>query len=195
MNDELKQQVSGLLDDRAEELQVHTMDQILASEALKQTWWRYQLISDVMKQNLPAVIDRSLAARISAIVADEPAVLAPANLPARRYLRPLAGLAIAASVAAVAVIGIRQPDQVTGQQPAAKVADLSQAYSADISSYTFPVVSSVVTGGTDTEEVDELESNSRLNSYLVNYNEFRAAQTGVQGMNPYVRIIANEEGK
>ena len=179
-----------------DDLQQQTLDHLSASAELRQTWWRYHLISDVIQQNLPDCMDRQLVSRISREIAAEPVSFAPRNIRINNLFRPVAGLAIAASVAVIAVLGFQTVGQQQPvQQQSQQVVDSRPVYNSNISQYTFPVTSNVVSNNTDAEVTTELESNSRLNSYLVNYNEFRATQTGVQGINPYVRILANEDDK
>lgn len=63
---------------------------------------RYRLIGDVMRGET-ALLGAGVDDRVRAALADEPTVLAP-RPKARKFARPLAGLAVAASVAATAVM-------------------------------------------------------------------------------------------
>lgn len=64
---------------------------------------RYRLIGDVMRGE-SAGQAHSVAARVHEALRDEPVVLAPPRRVAPRWTRPAAGLAIAASVAAAAIV-------------------------------------------------------------------------------------------
>lgn len=66
---------------------------------------RYTVIREALHRNLPDHVDTSLAARVSEALNDEPAhSMTPRGAPGpRRWLRPVGGAAIAASVALVAI--------------------------------------------------------------------------------------------
>jgi negative regulator of sigma E activity len=139
---------------------------------------------------------KSLSERISAEIADEPVVLAPGALKSESkglsWQKSVAGLAIAASVATLAILGVQQGnnDVDTGASVVPTVADTT-TYSPPGPISTLPpqyvngqrIISPVVTNPA---------SSSRMNSYMVNYNEFRTTGSKMQGMLPYVRIIAND---
>ena len=79
-------------------------------------WSRYHLIGDALRNELPAQLDFDLTARIAQALQDEPTVLAPK--PSRfslgvltpsvvSLLRTTGQFAIAASVAAVTILGVQ----------------------------------------------------------------------------------------
>jgi len=194
MNDDLKQKLSSLMDGETDNHAEHTISELITSESLRKTWRRYHLISDALNGNLPALLDRDLAGKIASEIAKEPIPIAGYRVVTRRFLRPAAGLAIAASVAAIAILGIQQNSDRTQERTPIQLADTQlPQINANISSYTFPASSNAVSS--QIENTGDVEPNLRLNSYLVNYNEIRTSQTGVQGIIPYVRIIANDDDK
>lgn len=84
----------------------------------RQRFARYHLIGDALRGNLPARLDPAFAERLRLAVADEPAVLAPRRR-LQGLLKPAAGFALAASVAAMAVIGVQQINNgAVGERPA-----------------------------------------------------------------------------
>ena len=91
MNEE---QISALMDDElAAPASAAAIDRLLADDALKATWRRYHVIGEVMR------------AATTAPAREAAGAVAPTNvvaLPGRRRL-PLLGVAMAASVAAIAV--------------------------------------------------------------------------------------------
>ena len=112
MNETKKEQWSAFMDDEIDGLQKNQVEQILKDPDLLDTWSRYHLVSDCLKRNLPEHLDRGLAGKISKSIRQEPAIVAPGGL-SRSFVKPAAGFAIAASVAALAIFGIQQ------QQPGA----------------------------------------------------------------------------
>ena len=194
MNDDLKQKLSSLMDGEIDNQAEHTISELITSESLRKTWRRYHLISDALNGNLPALLDWDLTGKIASEIAKEPIPIAGYRVVTRRFLRPAAGLAIAASVAAIAILGIQQNSDRTQERTPIQLADTQlPQINANISSYTFPASSNAVSS--QIENTGDVEPNLRLNSYLVNYNEIRTSQTGVQGIIPYVRIIANDDDK
>ncbi len=120
MNDEQRQRISALCDGELEARErLDAIDAIDRDPRLRDTFGRYQMISDVLHNNYRRVEDHDLAARVRGALSDEPTVLAPRSRPSRLspWQRLGAGFAVAASVAAVAVVGI----QVINEEPAAQV--------------------------------------------------------------------------
>lgn len=107
MNETKKEQLSAFMDDEIDGLQKNQVEQILKDPELLDTWSRYHLVSDCLKRNLPEHLDRELAGKISKSIHQEPAIVAPGGL-SRSFVKPAAGFAIAASVAALAIFGIQQ---------------------------------------------------------------------------------------
>ncbi len=138
----LGEQLSALVDDELTENEQGLLLRRLADDvSLQQQWSRYHLISDTLRGqcNDPKLcLSDSVMAQIDAecetySAEASSASLEPAHLsqdqkrtPIRRstrlrFLKPIAGLGIAASVATVAVLGVRglQNDQPTAAQIAA----------------------------------------------------------------------------
>ena len=195
MNEHIKEQISSIMDDEA--VTAESLAQLAQSDENGRTWQRYHLISDCMKGNMPKYLDPGLSARISQAIAHEPTVLAPQKSSPHRILKPVAGFAIAASVAALAILGIQQQRPNDTNLPAttpqfAAMSDSEvlspitvQAQLRPVNVQTAPVAPTQVQ-----QQLTRKELDARLNSYLVNYNEYRT-YTGMQGMLPYVRVVAH----
>lgn len=162
MTNQVKDQVSALLDD---ELEARECALLLArfskDEELKATWERYSLIGDCIRGNLPAHLSADMAKRIASEIEKNP--VAAKGLPAARSAlwRPVAGLAVAASVAAVALISLGNLDRnVPGVLPETGA---PLAASADEESYTVPVI--------NMREQASASLRERLNLYQVSHSE------------------------
>lgn len=95
-------ELSALLDGELEPHEsVPILNAAVGENALRDAWDGYVLIGDQMRQERLDLPD--LTASVMAKIRDEPVVLAPRNLPLTRRHHPL--LALAASVAGVAVVG------------------------------------------------------------------------------------------
>ena len=197
MTDALNEQLSACLDG---ELPPTELDLLLkrlgpgakqADQAtqLRAAIGRYSLIGEALRAERPAVASRDFANKVMAAVAEEspqaPAVasrrakISPAAI---RYLRPVAGIAVAAGVAAVAVLSmqpIEQPERaaapalVAANEPT--VAPTAASADSDPGSYVVPTStsSSAFIPGT------------RLTNYVVAHSEYssplgrRSVLTGV----------------
>ncbi|EKE84810.1 sigma-E factor negative regulatory protein [Idiomarina xiamenensis] len=127
MSDKGLQYVSALLDNDVEDSQA--LAQLLADEAAQQQWQRYSLIGSVMRGESQPSQTLDISAQVSQAIAagvgaddqplpgqDDGEALQP-DLRARsgalrraamRWMQPAAKLAVAASVAAVAVVSVQQ---------------------------------------------------------------------------------------
>ena len=112
MNEANKEQLSAFMDGETDGQRQDLVDQMLKDPELMGAWSRYHLVSDCLRQCLPERIDKELAGNISQALLKEPAILAP-DRRAYPFVKPIAGFAIAASVAALAILGIQQ-QQVGG---------------------------------------------------------------------------------
>ena len=192
MNDTIKEQVSayadGELPDEEREL---LQRRVMGDEQLQSTWQRYHLIRDAMRSELPDFIPKSHEAISIAEHtqgdSEDPAshpVADGAAVSLRRFARPAAGFAIAASVAMLAVVGVlynyddlspQQVPQVAASKPVKQV--LPDNYIVVPRSGWESARPAVV---------------SHLNSYLVdhsNYSGFGASQSII----PYSRVAGYDQ--
>jgi len=178
---------------------------VYGDNELRDAWRRYHLLGDAMRSQLPRQFPAGdLSARVSEALADEPAILSPrrrARHVAQRFMKPAAGVAIAASVALVAIVGLRGLDQsTTATMPAADSVAGNNAPVVNTGpdnpvqslqpAGPSPLARTVSTDGTAVQGGYQEPGNQyRFNSYLINHNEFRA-NSGVGGSMPYARIVA-----
>ena len=173
MKEKLHEQLSALVDDELADFEQELLVKRVSGDSrLQQRLSRYQLISDALQNHLPERVDPGFQARVRDAIKDEPAALSAAG-GLTTLLRPLAGLAVAASVAVVAVFSLQSVRQA---DPAAAVA-IANAPTDD--------------GGMLAEAAPLLVKNPAaqdLNVYLVNHNEYAVNR----GMLPYVRLVGHE---
>lgn len=176
MKDSINEQLSALLDDELDTGEhALLLRQLARDPGLREQLSRYQLISDAMHDNLPAQVDPAFHRRVvDALQGQAPATATPA---AGRLLRPVAGLALAASVAAVAVVSLQN---IRGQSPSATPVVA-----------TAPSPDNYIRAEHTPAPVARVHTSPGLDVYLVNHNEF-AVNRGMQGMLPYMRIVGQE---
>ncbi len=153
------------------------LDALRKDPELQASWYSYHLIRDSVSSNLNDEVAPLLHQRISAALEDEPTILAPQTR-RRTWVKQAAGLAIAASVAGIAVIGVQQMNTVDAG-PAVQSLAQQQEY---IRMEPTQVAAA---------KEKETSNNEALDRYLVNHNEY-SANSGIQGVLPYVRIVGHK---
>jgi len=92
-------------------------DDLIKDNHMSETWQRYHLIGDSMRDELPDVLDIDLSTNIANAIAEEPTVLAPRTKTSFsqvlktkvvQFSKPFGQIAIAASAAGLMVIGVQQ---------------------------------------------------------------------------------------
>jgi len=168
----MNEKISALLDG---ELSAHERDRLLREmgqdPVLRAAWERYHLIGAALRKDIGVVVNSDLTARVASGIANDPAPLVQSisRLPMRHFAKLAAGLAIAASVAAVAVISFKST----------LLPDPAQV----------PVVATVPAPKSQTQTAKAAEDSS-LNALLVKHNEFSPA-ANMNGMLPYVRVVSH----
>lgn len=182
MNEKLNEQISALVDDELAEAEQTLLIRRLDEDVnLRHGLSRYQLISDALQNHLPDQVDPDFNVGVQLALQDDPAVHAGSARRLTRLFKPLAGLAVAASVAVVAVFSLQSVRQ---ESPLAT----SDIATAPALLDEFPVTSAppLLANIPVNPDIDA----QGLNAYLVNHNEY-AVNRGMQGMLPYVRLVGH----
>jgi sigma-E factor negative regulatory protein RseA len=183
MTDAVNEQLSACLDG---ELPAAELDLLLKrlerNPELREALGRYTAIGEALRNAKPAVASRSFADKVMAAVDQEPAAarrrlrMPPALL---RSLRPVAGIGVAATVAAVAIFSVQRagvtPAPVAANQPAAAPTAVVAQSDDDAASYIVP---------SNTTQSAFVPA-TRLTNYVVAHSEYssplarRSVLTGV----------------
>ena len=185
MNENKYENLSAFVDGETE-LDQSELKQLATDEELKSRWSRYHLIREAMTQQTHIPVADDWMATLHDKLDAEPTVLAPTmNKPSRlqKVYKQVAGLAVAATVAAVAIVTL-QNGQIIPEQSVtlAKVAPITTAKQTN----AFSNVSART--GTTQRKLDR-EATSKLSSYIVNHYEYSMSNK-LQGMIPYMRIVS-----
>lgn len=201
MSEQSREQISALMDGEPGDENLYTLNALISNKEFRESWCRYHLIGETLRGNLPSHYDPHLAERISMAIKDEPVIAAPktGRFSLTDFFKPALGFAIAASVTVAVVIGVRQISEVPSLDTTQSVAIQQQSPSINSPVSQQARVATVSTVADKPQQVvrtykTPTDAQSRLNRYLVNHNEYRT-NTGVQGMLPYVRIVAHEVGE
>ncbi|MFA5493164.1 MAG: sigma-E factor negative regulatory protein [Porticoccaceae bacterium] len=203
--------LSALMDNETSELETMRLLKSMESDPqLRDSWHRYHLAAAAIRGELPARrVD--LSARISAAIADEKSPRPSLH----RFFQPLSKVAVAATVAAVAVLGVQQfqlaglgGDGVGGDSPA-QVAGAAPVDGASGPQFQLPSGFDLppVTGrmaSTDSKYAIEprpvtimqqvqpdLETQQAIQLYLngmMKRHTEKASANASQGMLPYARL-------
>ena len=113
MDERLRESLSALMDDEANELEVErVLSRIGDDSELRQTWVRYNAARSLASGQSVADLSVDISGQVSRAIAQEPAVAASLRGRFGHLLRPVASFAVAASVAAVVVVGGQQLSEV-----------------------------------------------------------------------------------
>ncbi|MGD9384973.1 MAG: sigma-E factor negative regulatory protein [Thioalkalispiraceae bacterium] len=169
MKDEMKEEISAFIDN--ENYSPAIIEQAARDPEIRAKMTRYSLISDVLN-NRYADGSHQLASKVHAALDQEATLIVPKTwLKTPKIMKQVAGLAVAATVAAVAIL-------VVGDFSPTKVTDTTVAV-GPITDKPLRVTSEV---------------QQKLNGYLVSHTEF-SASSRMKGMLPYTRIASFPAGQ
>ena len=169
----MKEEISALIDGEATALERKRILRDLQSDpALRDTWGRYHLARTALHRELDYIVHPGLSERIHARLQHEKPQASFVWPRTPQLLRYTAGLAIAASVAAVAILNLTPP--LSPSTPSiAKSAPATSSKSTVADARRMPA-----------------EQQRALNPYLVQHGEF-APTPGMNGMLSYVRVVGH----
>ncbi len=176
MNESNREHLSCLMDGELERnAQGFLLRRLSSDPEMSQAWRRYHLVRACLHQEMGS--GSCIADRVSRAVAEENDPIVSPSMPA--WLRPVAGSAIAAGVALVAIVGINsslldrgQPELLTDQPGfVSQPSSLDQPFSRQ----AIPV------GFSPTSEADR----TRINTFVVRHNQ----AVGGGGFVSYLPIV------
>ena len=203
MTDSVQEQLSACLDGELPQRELALLAKRVGQDReLGASMARYAVISETLRTGKPLAISPEFAQRVMARIQDEPAPqaqIAPAReAPAAatlRFLRPVAGLAVAASVAALALFsvqraGIVPPEATIAGNPTASTAIATGTEEAATDRYVVP----------STSTTSAFIPATRLTNYVVAHSEYSSPlgrQRVVSGMlaegEPELVVLMPEE--
>lgn len=187
MSKESLEHLSSLMDgEMSRDSGMFLTRRVASDEALCDTWERYHLIRDCIRQPGSKYFVTGMSARLNASLAAEqtPSV---SIWRSNRWLKPVSGMAIAASVAMMAiVVTAPQPGAIPGPEGDALLS--TAANQPFVSPNILPLApvsqpASFTPSGNSGAE--------RLNAYLLRHNQM-AGTAGRQGFVSFVPIVATQ---
>ncbi len=177
MNELMRDRISALIDEElAPSEHAAVVDQLCASEHLRSTWSRYHLIGDALRRELPDDRAFSIASRVREQLQEEPTVLVPRSPMRRmpRWVKPMAGTAIAASVAAAAILLVPAVPNLPDAATTAEIAGTDE----------LPTTVRHADADGTRWDLGKPALESKLNTYLVNHRNY-APVANLNGMISY----------
>jgi len=170
----MKEQISAFLDGECDELErARVLKSFESDPSLVNTWERYHLISAAMRRELDMIAAPGLSERIRNQLENVVPDSRTGRLLSSRPVRYAAGLAIAASVATVAVLNL-SPGLVAGTAVAVSGNKLGGQAPQLVANRGLPP-----------------EKQRVLNPYLVHHAEFSSALS-VNTMSAYARVVGQQ---
>jgi sigma-E factor negative regulatory protein RseA len=190
MTDPVKEQLSACLDGELPEAELDLLlKQVGRDSDLRASLGRYALIGETLRAKGPIAAPADFAIRVSAAIEGEPALpqhnaqtARPSKVP--QWLRPVAGLAVAAGVAAVAILSLQPSSEAPETAYVAEVsAPVPETGIADDASYIVPAGTASDGGYVPA---------ARLTNYVVAHSEY----SGPLGRRSVLSgVLAQEEGE
>lgn len=230
MSDQLRESVSALMDGEADELELRRLLSTENDESVKKAWARYHLVRDVMQdsdtgayRHLDISSQVSIAINQSDSSVDEGGLDQSEALVSQRvegslasggehqkaaaWWRPMAGFAVAASVAMAVVVGVQtlEPNMTPGSSSGLPIASQTAT-----TSRVYPVAgaSMQASGGSGSavryqpaelpgdiaasRAAADLDAHDRLEKYMLRHTEHAALNNG-QGMISFARVASFDE--
>jgi negative regulator of sigma E activity len=196
MSEQIREQVSAFFDGELPNSETELLLKRLTREAeLRESFGRYALIGEALRGSNPGVLSKGFAARINKAIDGEPlpVVAQPQSARARSWWRPLAGVGVAAGVAAVAIVALQQraiSPQVARLPTAAVVAKVPPGMSVGDTTTVVPVAATLTAQNHEplsyTVPAASTETNSamapaRLTNYVFAHSKYSSGlgQRGV----------------
>jgi sigma-E factor negative regulatory protein RseA len=175
MSKESLEHLSTLMDgELSRETSIFMTRRLSSDEVLSEKWERYHLIRDCIRQPGSKQLVTGLRIRVKASLDSEKAPPLSA-WHTNRWLKPVSGLAIAASVAMLAIVVTAPP---LGVEEGADPGPANQPF---VSPNTLPMA--------PVSQAVSYDSDERLNVYLLRHNQM-ARTAGRQGFVSFVPIVA-----
>lgn len=183
------EKLSALLDDALEDQQLTDYMQDLKRDPIAdaETAQRYRLMGDVMRDELDQSSFMDISSAVHRAIENEPeldqlAVETVARVKSRQsifsnWLKPLTGMAVAASVAMVTLVTFNTVQNSDSSTPADQLAQTQLVN---------PEIARNVRVASTLDTSKSTEQQKQLNEYMMQHSGY-ASQSTLQGMMPYVR--------
>jgi sigma-E factor negative regulatory protein RseA len=148
MSEQIREQVSAFLDGELPDSETELLLKRLTRDGeLRESFGRYALIGEAVRGSSADILTKGFASRVNLAIDGEPVQTQAQGQSAHtsRWWRPLAGVAVAAGVATVAIVALQQRSLITGARLTSPVPITASVQNAGAAheplSYTVPTMS------------------------------------------------------
>ena len=199
-----EEQLSSLLDSALDEVQLQSFMQDLKRDPVDdaETAQRYRLMGDSMRDELDQSSFMDISSAVSRAIEQEPAhseaAVAPQNNKAasvfnlselfNRWLKPVAGMAVAASVATVTLVTFNTVNNESANSDVqlAQSNAVESTQRVSVQAVNPEIARNVRIASTMQVAKKSPQQQKQLNVYMLQHSGY-ASQSTMQGMMPYVR--------
>ena len=200
MSEKLRESLSAMMDGEANELELERiLSRIGQDSELRQAWVRYNAVRSLNTGEAVANLSMDVSEAVRSAIGEDSNSYneAGSSVGAKRFLKPFASFAVAASVAATVVIGGQQLSQIgesvpyssslAGTSPVGLINSVgATAIQASYGTQSVPVLQPTV------RTAYHKLANQRMQKYMQEHVE-QAALNSPQGLIPFSRIQQIQE--
>ena len=165
------------------------LEDLVRDDAMKGVWKRYHLIGDCLRGNLPEKIYNNFIIEVNQHLKNDPAIISHKR--AKQFKRePIIGFAIAASVAALAILGVQHKNNISSTEIKDTVVMNESIIDSKLETFSFPETH--IRPASDKQSTQfHLITEKRLNNYLINHSKYKH-NIKMNSVLPYARIVTIE---
>lgn len=196
MSEQINESLSVLMDGEANELDLARVLKNSTDVELRSTWTRYHLTRQVLREGVGRHLQVDIASRVMAALEAEPEIKSVSRW--HNFLRPVASMAVAASVFATVLVGGQFYGLVGGVETgspielAAQVSTVGMVNTLGGSAVRAGYAAPALRAGTATRYADyDQMARQRLQRFMLSHTE-QAALNAPRGMMPYARVASFE---
>lgn len=187
-NTESREHLSSLMDGEvSQETGRFLVRRLGADGNLRETWARYHLIRDCLRNQEGQFVQTELSNRVHRALSED---MSPASgrPPLNKWFRPAAGFAVAASVALIAVMTVTGGNQLDLKPSVANPLSsvVNESFTSPNIAAGTPRSTPVNLSGTSDRE------NQRMNAYFLRHYQV-TGDAGGRGFVPFVPIVVTQE--
>ncbi len=201
MTTPIEERISALVDGESGAFEARRLArELTTNEALRKRWARYHLIGDALRDELPPRIPKDFSAQVMARIHGEMPGYDNSLVTTRsRWIKPLAGLGIAASVAAVSVLllqtltshSVSHTPVEVAVTPTQSISNPKATTVAAVRDSTDAAPTAIQPGPDDFKTLEVNIVDSRMDSYLATHAEFASQPFPL----PEVRVVGFDQQK
>jgi len=203
MNDKERETLSAMMDGEVSEFELHqVLKNTEQSGEIRDTWSRYHSVSAVLRRERASGFDNRLADQVKVALEQEHVHKAGSKGMLAHLMRPLSGVAVAASVAFAVILGVQFYNQPsTSQAPlTAPLASQTAGHHIGASVVGAELVALANNASPAQNKISKsvgssalsLQAQVRVQRYLAQHAEHASLNSG-RGMMPFARLASAGE--